>query len=78
MGITEDVLAEISEVLGENSAEQVVKNFDDPKKYTKEFLDEYLDFMQKLIGDVAERKAALLYKKYGIKHEFCIKSPLPA
>ena len=69
MGLREDVLAGIAEVLGEDSAKQVIGNFDDPKKYPKEFLDEYLFFMQKLIGDdAARRKIDPMYKKYRIKH----------
>lgn len=69
MGLKEDVLAGIAEVLGTDCAEQVIGTFDDPKKYPKDFLDEYLFFMQKLIGDAAaERKIIPMYKAYRIKH----------
>lgn len=70
MGLKEDVLAGIAEVLGKESAEQIVKNFDDPKKYPKDFLDEYLYFMQRLIGDAVEKKVSPLYKKYKVKHMY--------
>lgn len=79
MGLKEDVLAGIAEVLGADSAGQVVGTFDDPKKYPKDFLDEYLFFMQKLIGDgAAERKAIPLYRKYGVKYAIMLKSSLRA
>lgn len=78
MGLKEDVLAGIGEVLGDASAEHVIKTFDDPKKYPKDFLDAYLRFMQNLIGSEAQRKVEPLYKKYGIKHEFGMKLSLPA
>ena len=69
MSLKEDVLAGISEILGADSAKQVIGNFDDPKKYPKDFLDEYRFFMQKLIGyDAAQRKVYPVYKKYKLKY----------
>ncbi len=71
MGLKDDVLAGIGEVLGADSAEHVVGTFDAPEKYPKEFLDECFFFMQKLMGDeAAEKKVAPLYKKYHIKRVF--------
>lgn len=65
MGLFEDARAGLGELLGAEGAEEVLRTFDDPHKYPKDFLEEYLFFMAKLVGEeAAKRKAAPLYEKY--------------
>lgn len=62
-----DVKRVITDALGELVAKQI-ENFDDPKLYPKDFLDECVYFLGKLIGpELAREKFKPLYKKYKIE-----------
>lgn len=54
----------IEKMFGKQVAEQI-KNFDDPKKYPKDFIDQCVYFTGKLVGvENARKKFEQLYKKY--------------
>ena len=64
MGLYEDARKIISDLFGEEVAKQL-DNFENPKKYPKEFLEECIYFLSKLIGEKSAREKFLpLYKKY--------------
>ena len=51
-------------IFGPEVAKQL-DNFQDPKKYPKDFLDQSKFFLSKLLGErMAEEKLLNLYKKY--------------
>ena len=68
MGLREDAKSRMDEILGEDASESVLQNFDDPKKYPQDFIEEVEFFLKKLIGDEpAQKKVAPLYIKYHLK-----------
>lgn len=72
MGLYEDVKAILTELLGEDGA-KVLENFEDPKLYPKDFLEEVKHFLSDLLGEKeADEILESIYKKYkylGIKKE---------
>ena len=64
LGLKEDAKKLFEELLGPQVAQQL-DNFDDPKRYPVDFLDECEHFLSELIGrDAAENKMNALRKKY--------------
>lgn len=64
MNLYDDAKRIFVQLLGPNVAKEI-DNFDDPKKYPKDFLDECTYFLSKLIGEEAAKKNfSPLYKKY--------------
>lgn len=64
MGLYEDAKKIFLDLLGPEVAKQI-DNFEDPRKYPKEFLDECTYFLSKLIGEKSAKEKLLpLYKKY--------------
>jgi len=64
MSIYEDVKKLFLELLGPEVA-KVIDNFENPKKYPKEFLEECKYFLAKIIGEEpAEEKLKPIYEKY--------------
>jgi len=64
MGLREDAKKIILDLLGEEVAKQL-DNFENPEKYPKDFLNECIYFLSKLIGEeTAKAKFQPLYKKY--------------
>ncbi len=64
MGLQEDAEKIISELVGPEVAKQI-NDFEDPKKYPEEFLNECIYFLSRLIGENAAKAQFLpLYKKY--------------
>ena len=59
---------EAKKIMSQLVSDDVVKqldNFDDPKKYPKDFLDECTHFLGMLVGQkIAIKKFSKLYKKY--------------
>jgi hypothetical protein len=65
LGLREDAKKLFEELLGPQVASQL-DNFDDPKRYPNDFLDECEHFLSELIGkDAAEKKINALREKYG-------------
>ena len=68
MGLKEDAKRIVSEIFGSEVAEQL-NAFDDPKKYPKDFLEECVYFLGRLIGEEeAKKKFMPLYRKYVKEH----------
>ncbi len=64
MDLKEDAAKIFRELFGDVVAKQV-ENFDNSKKYPKDFLDECVAFMGEMIGmSSAEKLFSPLYKKY--------------
>jgi hypothetical protein len=64
MGLKEDTANIFRDLFGDLVAKQI-DDFDDPKKYPKDFLDECVEFMGKMIGVPASEKLfSPLYRKY--------------
>ncbi|MCJ7816730.1 MAG: hypothetical protein MUP55_02630 [Candidatus Aenigmarchaeota archaeon] len=64
MALKEEAKSIFSQLFGPEVAKQVDR-FDKPENYPKDFLDECVFFLGKLIGeDAAKRKFEPLYKKY--------------
>ncbi|MCX6817397.1 MAG: hypothetical protein NTU57_00895 [Candidatus Aenigmarchaeota archaeon] len=64
MALKEEAKSVFDKLLGSVVSEQL-KNFDDPEKYPKDFLDECTDFLGKFIGVcAAKKKMDPLYRKY--------------
>lgn len=64
MGLYEDARKIFLDLFGFEVADQL-KNFEDPNKYPKEFLEECTYFLSKLMGEeLAKEKMKPLYKKY--------------
>ncbi|MEM5790470.1 MAG: hypothetical protein QXP77_00205 [Candidatus Aenigmatarchaeota archaeon] len=64
MGLYEDVKAILVEFLGEDGA-KILQNFDNPKLYPKDFLEEVRNFISELVGEEkADEKLEPIYKKY--------------
>ncbi len=64
MGVEEEAKEKISELLGEEII-QKIKESQDPSKDPKEFLDECVFILGKLIGEeAAKKKFEELYKKF--------------
>ena len=69
MGLLEDAKAILAEAFGNEVADQL-DNFDDPKKYPKDFIEECVFFLAKIAGqEVADKKFAPLMKKYLTKRK---------
>jgi hypothetical protein len=64
MTLKDEVKEIFNELFGPEMAKQV-DNFEKPSMYPKDFLDQSVYFLGKLIGeDVAKKKIEHLYKKY--------------
>lgn len=64
MGLKDDAKAVISEMLGSTVAAQV-DSFEDPKKYPKEFIEECIFFLGRMMGDdIARKKFEPIMRKY--------------
>ncbi|MFH1237319.1 MAG: hypothetical protein V1648_02845 [Candidatus Aenigmatarchaeota archaeon] len=64
MALKDEAKSLFDKMLGSVISDQL-KNFDNPEKYPKDFLDECTDFLGKFIGsDAAKKKMDPLYRKY--------------
>jgi len=68
MALKDEAKSILEKLLGPEVAKQV-DNFDDPEKYPKDFLDECVYFLSRLIGEeTARKKFEPLYRRYVKQH----------
>jgi len=64
MSLRDDAKKVIEEILGPEAA-NIINTFDNPEKYPKDFLDECVYFLEKLVGEEsAKKRFEPLYEKY--------------
>ncbi len=66
-GLKEDVVSVCIELCGKDFAKQI-DSFDDPDKYPKDFVEEAIYFVSKLVNpEIVKKKFKPIIKKYKLK-----------